>query len=350
MRLELLLLIIFIWDGYFFLRYLLGLLKEYKTVSWKPKVSVIIPAYNEEENIKKAIKAALSQDYPVEEVIVVDDGSEDGTYEKAKEVKDERVKVIRIEHKGKAGAINEGLKLAKGEVIVVTDADSFMSRDAVRRLVERFHSEDVVAVGGQIRVIVDSFLAFIQDIEHLRIAMYRRAKELEDLTLAPGPLSAFRREALERIGGFVNSLVEDYATTKALKKFGKVVYSPKAKLFTRMPLTLGELWRQRRRWFLGDLSHVDAKDIIMLILGDIIAFLDIFLPVIFIKYGAFALLLLFILFEILTMLVPVIFEGGSITEALLFPIALMFLASFYLSLHIYGYAVTLKNKISQLFS
>ncbi|AFK22241.1 glycosyltransferase family 2 protein [Pyrococcus sp. ST04] len=345
MKVELfLLLIIFIWDGYFFLRYILGLLKGYKTVSWNPTVSVVIPAYNEEENIERAIKAVLSQDYPVGEVIVVDDGSEDRTYEKAKSVNDPRVKVIRVRHGGKAWALNHGIKIARGEVIVTTDADSFMARDAVRRLLERFYSDEVLAVGGQIRVVVESFLTLVQDIEHLRIAMYRRARELDDLTLAPGPLSAFRKEALEKIGGIIESQVEDYATTKALKRFGKVVYSPKAKLFTRMPITLRELWEQRKRWFLGDLNHLEFRDYVMLLLGDFIAILDVVLPIVFLTKGEFIFFLVFIVFEVITMLLPIIFEGGKVIEALLFPIVLWFLALFYFTLHMYGYLAKLSTK------
>jgi len=334
-----LLLIVFLWDGYFFFRYILGILRGYKTKVWDPEVSIIIPAYNEEENIKRAIKAALSQDYPVSEVIVVDDGSEDGTYERAKEIKDHRLKVLKIDHRGKAGAINEGLKIAKGSVIVTTDADSFMSKDAVRRLVERFYSDDVVAVGGQIRVIVESFMTLVQDIEHLRIAMYRRGKELENLSLAPGPLSAFRRDVLEKIGGIQRSIVEDYATTKIVKKYGRVVYAPKAKLYTRMPITLRDLWRQRKRWFLGDLQHHNLNDLLNLLLGDVIALLDVILPFIFLLEGSYLPLLAFVMFEVITMVIAVIWEGGSLIEALLFPVVLWFLALFYLSLHLYGYAV-----------
>ncbi|AAL80589.1 glycosyl transferase [Pyrococcus furiosus DSM 3638] len=348
MKIELLLLfLVFAWDGYFFLRYIIGLTRKYRTIQWNPTVSVIIPAYNEEENIESAIKAALSQDYPVSEVIVVDDGSEDKTYERALRMaqEDTRVKVIRIPHGGKARALNEGIKVARGEIIVTTDADSYMAKDAVRRLVERFYSPDIVGVGGQIRVVVESFLTLVQDIEHLRIAMYRRAKELEDLSLAPGPLSAFRREALDQIGGIAESIVEDYATTKLLKKVGKVVYAPKAKLFTRMPITLKELWRQRKRWFIGDLNHLEPKDYAILMLSDFIAFLDVILPLLFIVRGEFLLLGAFFGFEILTMLPPIIFEGGSIIEALSFPFILIFLAMFYLGIHIYGYLTKLNAKI-----
>ncbi|AEH25523.1 glycosyltransferase [Pyrococcus yayanosii] len=344
MRIELLLIFIILWDGYYFFSYLFSLLRRYRTKKWMPSVSVIIPAYNEAENIERAVRAALEQEYPVLEVIVVDDGSEDDTFERVARINDPRLKVFRKEHEGKAKALNFGIAKARGKIIVTTDADSYMDRKAVEKLVERFYSEDVVAVGGQIRVIPESFLSLAQDVEHLRIAMYRRARELENLSLAPGPLSAFRREALEKIGGIVESTVEDYATTKALKQLGHVVYAPEAKVFTKMPTSLKALWTQRTRWFLGDLRHVSIKDLARLLLGDFITFLDIIVPLLLILEGNFSLLALFLVFEILTILIPLRLEGGNIVEGLLFPIFLWFWAVFYLAVHIYGYVTTLRNK------
>ncbi|WP_087035938.1 glycosyltransferase [Thermococcus litoralis] len=340
MLLEILLAIVLLWDGYFFINYLLSLLEPYKTRRWVPFVSILIPAYNEGETIAESIKSALSQDYPDFEVIVIDDGSEDDTFEKATSLKDPRVRVFKKTHEGKARALNFGLSKAKGEIIVTTDADSILSPNALKSLVERFYSPEVVGVGGQVRVLGESFLERAQDVEHLRIAMFRRAKELEDLSVAPGPLSAFRREALKQIGGFIESEVEDYATTKELKKLGKVLYAPKARVYTRMPKTLQELWRQRRRWFLGDLKHLGGgleKEIFFLLLGDFVALLDILVPVLLLLTGNFDLLLLFLSYEVLTLLIPTVVEGGSLLNALLFPVFLWFWALFYLFLHIYGY-------------
>ncbi|WP_456365008.1 glycosyltransferase [Thermococcus sp.] len=337
---EILLALILLWDGYFFLRYLLSLRKAYRTREWKPRVSVLIPAYNEGENIEDAVKAALSQDYPDLEVIVIDDGSEDGTYERASSVKDERLKVIKAEHGGKARALNIGLKVASGEIVVTTDADGFLEEKAVSELVRRFYSGEIVAVGGQVRVAGRRFLELAQDVEHLRIAMFRRAKELENLSLAPGPVSAFRREILLEVGGFVEDPVEDYATTIALKRIGRVLYAPTARAWVRMPLTLSSLWRQRKRWFLGDLSKLGAgplKDRFFLAVGDAVAFSDVAFPLVAIALAKWALLGLFIGFEMLTMAAAVREEGGSSKEVILFPVLLWFWAAFYLCLHVYGY-------------
>ncbi|HHI00734.1 MAG TPA: glycosyltransferase family 2 protein, partial [Thermococcus litoralis] len=165
MLLEILLAVIFLWDGYFFVNYLLSLLGVYKTRGWAPFVSILIPAYNEGENIVKSIKSALSQDYPAFEVIVIDDGSEDDTFEKAISLEDSRLRVFRKTHEGKAKALNFGLSKARGEVIVTTDADSLLSPSALRLLVGRFYSPEVVGVGGQVRVLGNSFLEKAQDVE-----------------------------------------------------------------------------------------------------------------------------------------------------------------------------------------
>ncbi len=348
MLLEIGLVIILLWDGYFFFNYIISLLKPLKTQEWKPFVSVLIPAYNEEKSIKETIKSVLAQDYENLEVIVIDDGSKDKTFEVAKSIKDHRLRIFRKEHEGKSKALNFGLSKAKGEIIVTTDADTLLDNSAVNELVRRFYN-DVVAVGGQVRVLGKSFLERAQDIEHLRIAMFRRAKELEDLSVAPGPISAFRKEVLIKAGGFVESIVEDYATTKEVRKFGKVVYSPKAKAFTQMHLSLKNLWKQRKRWFLGDLEHLGGgfeKEWFFLLLGDFIAFLDLIVPILLILNAKWFLLTLFLIFEIVTMIIPTLIEGGGILNALAFPLFLYFWAGFYLMLHFYGYMTKLKVKMT----
>lgn len=341
------LILIVLWDSYFFLNYLLSLLQPYRTREWSPRVSLIIPAYNEGKRVLRAIKAALGQDYPDFEVVFVDDGSEDDTFKWASSIKDSRLKVLRIKHGGKARALNAGLVHSNGEIIAVSDADSILERSALRELVRRFYSDEIVGVGGQVRVMGGSFLERAQDIEHLRIAMFRRAKELEDLSLAPGPIAAFRRGVLEKIGGFVEDIVEDYATTKAAKRFGRVVYAPRARVWTEMPTSLSSLWKQRKRWVLGDMKGMGGgftKEWAFMILSDIVAFMDVLVPPLLLLSGAWHAFLFWYLFEVTTMLIPSKIEGGSLVSALIFPFILWFWAVFYLSLHVYGYFTLLLNR------
>jgi biofilm PGA synthesis N-glycosyltransferase PgaC len=338
--------VILLWDGYFFITYIISLFKDYVITEWTPKVSIIIPAYNEGERALRAVKSALDQDYQDFEVVFVDDGSTDGTLDLVRSINDPRLKAYRIEHGGKARALNFGLSVARGEVVVTSDADGYLERDALKKLVERFYSPDVVAVGGQVRVQGDSLLERAQDVEHLRIATFRRAKELEDLSVAPGPVSAFRKDALRQVGGFIEDPVEDYATTKALKRLGRVVYAPRARAWVEMPGSLTTLWKQRKRWFLGDLEHLGGgftKNWGFLILGDIIALLDILVPIFLLFTGFSGLFALWWIFETVTMLVPTFVEGGRVSNALLFPAFLYFWALFYLALHLYGYVSLLRK-------
>ncbi len=343
--------VIILWDGYFFFNYIISLFRNYRIREWRPRVSIIIPAYNEGKRVLRAIESALAQNYPNFEVIVVDDGSSDDTFQVASSIEDLRLRVYRKEHGGKAKALNFGLSKASGDVIVTTDADSYLEPEAVKELVRRFYSDEVLAVGGQVRVRGDSFLEMAQDAEHLRIAMFRRAKELDDLSLAPGPIAAFRREALEKIGGFVEDIVEDYATTKALKGNGRVVYAPRARVWTEMPRSFSALWRQRKRWFLGDLKNLGGgftKDWAFLLLGDFVAFLDVVVPPLLLFLGFWGLFLLWWAFEAVTMLIPTFAEGGRLSNAFLFPILVWFWALFYLSLHLYSYVKFLLEKLEKL--
>ena len=115
-----------------------------------------------------------------------------------------------------------------------------------------------------------------------------------------------------------------------------------------MPGTLRSLWIQRKRWFLGDLKNLGGgftKDWAFLLLGDVVAFLDVVIPPLLLLAGLWELFALWWFFETFTMLFPVLFEGGRLSNALLFPLIVWFWATFYLSLHIYGYIKLLRGKI-----
>ncbi|MDN5367148.1 MAG: poly-beta,6-N-acetyl-D-glucosamine synthase, partial [Candidatus Diapherotrites archaeon] len=113
-----------------------------------PTVSIVVPAYNEGENIGETIESLLRLNYPKDkmEIIVVDDGSTDNTYDVAKRYEGETVRVIRKENGGKSSALNMGIKHARGEIIACMDADSVATPDSLRVLVEYILEEDADAV------------------------------------------------------------------------------------------------------------------------------------------------------------------------------------------------------------
>lgn len=234
-----------------------------------PFVSVLIPAYNEEDSIGECIDSVLASTYPEDclEVIVIDDGSEERTYERATTHGNERVHVIQRENGGKHAALNMGLCFATGEFIVSIDADSLVAPDAIDTLVGQFQTDsNVGGLAGSVYVENDdSHLAKMQALEYaFSIQAFRRVYSLFDVVpVLPGCLAAFRREAIEGVWGFdPDTQTEDFdITVKILRDGWKTRHSP-AKVSTYVPTDWRSFWRQRRRWFGGNvetlLKHRDV--------------------------------------------------------------------------------------------
>ena len=226
-----------------------------------PVQTVIIPAYNEAKVIVAAVHHILASDYPNLEVIVVDDGSTDGTSSLVREHygEDPRVKLITVPNGGKAAALNHGLKQARGDVIVALDADTHFQRDSISRLVRWFRDPSVGAVAGNAKV-----GNRVNTITRWQALEYMTGQNLERRTLAvlgcitvvPGAIGAWKREALERLGGFpANTLAEDQDLTLSLLEAGySVLYDSTAVAWTEAPDTLGSLAKQRFRWAFGTLQ------------------------------------------------------------------------------------------------
>ena len=240
--------------------------KEAGPATEYPTVSIIVPAYNEEKVIAKTIESLIEADYPSKEIIVVDDGSTDMTLEIAKQYTKYGVKVYHKENGGKWSAINYGLKFAKGDVVVTTDADCVVGRDSLKELVKRFSDPKVVAVAGNIKVLNrENLITKCQALEYvLSISIFRRALDLTGaVPVVPGSLGAFRRRALQGVGLYdKDTFVEDFdLTTKLLKMGSTVQASTFALAYTEAPATLRDLYRQRMRWYRGNLqTHVKHRD------------------------------------------------------------------------------------------
>ncbi|GBC69481.1 Poly-beta-1,6-N-acetyl-D-glucosamine synthase [archaeon HR01] len=230
-------------------------------------VSVIIPAYNEEKWIGKTIEALLESDYPNLEIIVVDDGSTDRTYEIASQYRKRGVIVLRKENGGKASAINYGLLYARGEIIFTVDADSLVSKNAISLMTSYFRDRRVVGVAGNVRVFNRvNWLTGNQALEYVtQINLLRRATSTFGVVqVMPGPLSAFRKEVLTGLGRYdKDTVTEDFDITVKLLKSGGIVQAPtKALAYTEAPTSLRDFYRQRIRWYRGNvqvfLKHRDA--------------------------------------------------------------------------------------------
>ncbi|WP_460666232.1 bifunctional polysaccharide deacetylase/glycosyltransferase family 2 protein [Kribbella swartbergensis] len=221
-------------------------------------VSVIVPAYNESAGIEAAIRSLVTSDHPIE-VIVVDDGSTDGTADIVEALRIPGVRVIRQRNAGKPVALNTGLRAARFDLIVMVDGDTVFEPDAVRMLVRPFADPSVGAVSGNAKVgNRGGLLGRWQHIEYVvGFNLDRRLFDLaECMPTVPGAVGGFRRTALERIGGLSDvTLAEDTDLTMALCRDGwRVVYEERAIAWTEAPASLGALWRQRYRWCYGTLQ------------------------------------------------------------------------------------------------
>ena len=226
-----------------------------------PPISVLIAAYNEEATIAQTITNVAEVGYPgAMEVIVIDDGSKDATLAIVRSLlaKYPNLQVIAAQHGGKANALNVGLDAAAHEVIVSIDADTFLYRDALTRIVERFLSDPpgTVAVAGAVLVrnSRDGVLAKVQEWDYFHgIAAVKRVQSLYQGTLvAQGAFSLYAKSALREVGGWPETVGEDIVMTWALLKRGyRVGYAEDAIAFTNVPTKYGAFFKQRRRWARG---------------------------------------------------------------------------------------------------
>jgi cellulose synthase/poly-beta-1,6-N-acetylglucosamine synthase-like glycosyltransferase len=234
--------------------------KETKQLSlpgYFPPITILIPAYNEEKVLARTIYTVLEATYPDKEIIVIDDGSKDQTYRIAMSYENKGVKVIHRPNGGKATALNHGLLFARGEIIVVVDADSQICKNTLIELIKPFHNPEVAAVAGNIKVLNRvNWLTNCQALDYVAsINIYRRALDVfGSVTVVPGALGAYRREIVKG-GGFYDpdTLVEDFdLTVKALKTGQIVQASTSAVSYTEAPTALNDLVKQRLRWYRGN--------------------------------------------------------------------------------------------------
>nr|WP_199156795.1 glycosyltransferase [Pedobacter sp. ASV2] len=222
------------------------------------KVSIIIPAYNEEVTAIQTIKSLLKTTYPNFELIFVDDGSKDKTFEMVNSEygNHPQVKVYRKENGGKASALNYGITMASADYIVCIDADTQLKTDAVTELMRYFYDEKIAAVAGTVKVgNAHNIITKWQSIEYITAQnMDRRAFDLlNTITVVPGAIGAFRKAVVLEIGGFtVDTLAEDCDLTMRILRAGYTVKNcSSAVAYTEAPETVNMLLKQRFRWSFG---------------------------------------------------------------------------------------------------
>jgi cellulose synthase/poly-beta-1,6-N-acetylglucosamine synthase-like glycosyltransferase len=238
--------------------------------AYSPSVAVVVPAYNEEKVIIQTVASLLACDPSRQfEIIVVDDGSRDNTYYVAKSAFADhpRVRVFTQPNGGKPAALNFGIAQTQAEIVVALDADTVFARDAIALLIRHFADPRVGAVAGNAKVGNRvNLLTRWQALEYITSQnLDRRAFSiLNCITVVPGAVGAWRRELIERAGGFDRStLAEDADLTIAIRKLGyAIVYEDEAVALTEAPDTVRGFIKQRYRWMFGTMQaawkHADA--------------------------------------------------------------------------------------------
>jgi cellulose synthase/poly-beta-1,6-N-acetylglucosamine synthase-like glycosyltransferase/peptidoglycan/xylan/chitin deacetylase (PgdA/CDA1 family)/spore germination protein YaaH len=234
--------------------------KKYKSLqkNYTPKVSIIVPAFNEEMNAVRTVEYLLKSSYPEIEIIFVDDGSADMTFLKVKSTfeNNDKVKVLTKQNGGKAAALNFGIEQSSGEILVCIDADTILPTEAISKMIPFFADLKVGAVAGNVRVgNTLNMLTNWQSIEYTTSQNFdRRAFDaVNAILVVPGAIGAFRKSAMAVIEGFTtDTLAEDCDLTLRMLRAGfKIRTCNDALALTEAPETLNMFLKQRSRWTFG---------------------------------------------------------------------------------------------------
>ncbi|HUF27695.1 MAG TPA: glycosyltransferase [Gemmatimonadaceae bacterium] len=234
-----------------------------ETELFTPPVTIIVPAFDEEAVIQSAIRSLLELDWPQYEILVVDDGSTDATYQRAAELEGRyggvTVRVVSKANAGKANALNTGIALARSPFVLCMDGDSRLARDTLRAAMRHFTDSRVGAVAGNVKVVNRNNLwTKLQALEYIEgLNMARRAQGfMRVVNIIPGPVGVFRREALTSVGGYdADTYAEDADLTLKLMTAGwHIAYEDRAIAWTEAPEQLLDLIKQRYRWTRGILQ------------------------------------------------------------------------------------------------
>jgi biofilm PGA synthesis N-glycosyltransferase PgaC len=233
-----------------------------------PFVSILIPAYNEEETIAETVRYASNLNYPHYEIIVINDGSKDNTLNALESIRDlyPELRIVDIkQNKGKANALKQGVLVSKGEFIAAIDSDAILEPDALRYMIPHFvtpqNSERVGAVTGNPRVRNRStLLSKIQLAEYASIiGLIKRTQRIVGKVMTvSGVFVVFRKKALLDVGLWDTDLITDDIgiTWKLQRRFWDIRYEPKAFCWMLVPETFKGLWKQRARWAQGGIEVV----------------------------------------------------------------------------------------------
>lgn len=293
------------------LKYIYSSLNTTKTkllILPEKKISVLIPAYNEELVLKQCLDSWFRLDYMKKEAIFINDGSTDSTLKVLQEMLDLEdalrdsaslldsgvIKNVYLSKKypdilvvdqyngGKSAALNTGISIATGEIVITLDADSILEKNSLNKINEAFVDPKVIAGGGMVHVgqqinkqglihYTKNWIIKYQVSGYLSSFYVRKVTQakLNVLNVVSGAFGAFRRDVLKQIGGYRDTLGEDMEITFRLQKYihnrnlgEKMIFIPEAVCYTEVPENFASLMHQRIRWQKGfiDCINLYKKD------------------------------------------------------------------------------------------
>ncbi|WP_235833677.1 glycosyltransferase [Aeromicrobium chenweiae] len=230
-----------------------------------PRLSVVVPAFEEARVIDQCVRSIARSDYPHLEIVCVDDGSTDDTFARMQQLAADHpgvVRALRQANAGKGAALNTGIAAAAGEVLVLVDSDGVFRPDTLTMLLRGFRSPRIGAVCGNDRPVnLDRTLTrLLSLISHVGTGLMRRGLDvLGCLPVVSGNIGAYRRDVLDRVGPLrTDTLGEDLELTWRVHRAGfQVAFAPQALVYAESPSTLRGLWRQRVRWARGLLQTIE---------------------------------------------------------------------------------------------
>jgi cellulose synthase/poly-beta-1,6-N-acetylglucosamine synthase-like glycosyltransferase len=227
------------------------------------KVSIIVPAHNEEKTLTKTVNSLLNLDYPKDklEIIVIDDGSTDGTLKLARGFIPDGVRVFTKQNTGKGSSMNFGLARATGEVVGALDADSFVLPTALKRMIGYFENPRVMAVTPSIKIWgAKNLKQRLQFIEFLSSAYIRKVfSYFGAIPITPGPFTLYRKAFFDKYGGYdTSTLTEDIEISLRIesKKKYLIENAMDVSVYTTAVPKFNKLLLQRLRWYRGFIDNL----------------------------------------------------------------------------------------------
>lgn len=254
-----------------FVTAVISVFKKDKNLHYEPKVSIILPCYNEEKNIANCLDAVYSLDYPKEktDVIVVNDGSTDSTPKILKKYQNKYKDLIILKgkHEGKSASLNIGVKHSSNDIILSVDADTVIDKASLKKLVRPFANKDVGATNGSCVVRnSNSMISIFQKIEYHYNNLIRRSFSVlfKNGIWFFGAFACYRKSVLKKIGYFKkDTMTEDMDTAMEIYRAGyRTINVYDALGYTIVPHTLKYFYKQRMRWWIGALQTLKKNKVL----------------------------------------------------------------------------------------